>query len=158
MARRQAQEPDRYQARFTGRFEVEPDDADLMELDADLMVVVLVRVDGDAEKFEKNGDKVWTGVLGVRDAGVIRDPQLMSRIHEELRLEPPDPQLPFYELQNPGSVENQQVVDPADVHEVEVPPISVDVETGEVFRPDAGRLPVAVGGSKDPALKSFLES
>lgn len=167
MARKQAGEPDRYQARFTGRFDLAPEDADLLELDTELMVVARVRVDSDAEKLERNGDRVWTGVLGIREAGLVVSPQLITRIYEELRLGG-DPQLPFYELQNAGSSEPAPVEvalegewrdTDNEVREVAAPPVGVDVETGEVFNPDAGRLPVGVGANStsDPALQRFLE-
>jgi hypothetical protein len=148
VSRRHPQEPERFQARFSGRFDVPTEDTEAMTLDDELMVVAVVRVDAETQKSDlRSGDLVWTGTLGVRQAAVVRNHELARRLFDELELAGPEPELPFYDLQHERSVV-----------EVSHPEVSVDVN-GEVFTPDAGRLPPSspARGSKDLELQSFLE-
>jgi hypothetical protein len=138
---------DNYQGVFSGGFDVEAIDQELMKYDRDVTVVVTCRVKPPRYKETKDGDLTRVNVLGVKEVAVLHEEdekQILQRLNlQELS------QMTLYEgPADPGGPE--VVEDETDVED----PDSV-FQPGEVFRPGEREV-VSRIGYDDPALERFL--
>lgn len=141
---------DNYQGVFSGGFDVEAIDQELMKYDRDVTVVVTCRVKPPRYKETKDGDLTRVNVLGVKEVAVLHEEdekQILQRLNlQELS------QMSLYDgPRDPGGPEvvatSTDVEDEEDDEDVFQP--------GQVFSPGQ-RETVSKIGYDDPALERFL--
>lgn len=141
---------DNYQGVFSGGFDVEAIDQELMKYDRDVTVVVTCRVKPPRYKETKDGDLTRVNVLGVKEVAVLHEEdekQILQRLNlQELS------QMTLYE--GPADPGGPEVVDveAVEVEEEDDPDV---FQPGEVFSPGQ-RETIAKIGHDDPALERFL--
>lgn len=146
---------DNYAGVFSGGFDVEAIDQELMKYDRDVTLVVRCRVKPPRYKETKDGDLTRVNVLGVREVAVLRDEdekQILQRLNlQDLA------QMTLYD--GPADPGGPEVVDATDVEEEEDDEPADEGERvfrpGEVFSP-ASREVLSRVETRDPALERFL--
>lgn len=141
---------DNYAGVFSGGFDVEAIDQELMKYDRDVTLVVRCRVKPPRYKETKDGDLTRVNVLGVREVAVLREEdekQILQRLNlQDLA------QMTLYD--GPADPGGPEIVDSTDVEDEEEPEEEV-FSPGRVFSP-AQREVVNRIETRDPALERFL--
>ena len=144
---------DNYAGVFSGGFDVEAIDQELMKYDRDVTLVVRCRVKPPRYKETKDGDLTRVNVLGVREVAVLREEdekQILQRLNlQDLA------QMTLYD--GPAEPGGPEVVDSTDVEDEfeEEEPEEEVFSPGRVFSP-AQREVVNRIETRDPALERFL--
>ena len=139
---KQAKDPTKFSAKISGGFDVDPVDSDEIVPGDQVMVVSMVKVRGvGIEEEERSGEAAWVATMKVRQAGIVRDEDLLNRIYDELGLQLPDPKLPFPAPTQPLAFDDDEDED------------DDDEDNGEDEVVPAMAAPLSSG---DEALKAFL--
>lgn len=77
-------EVDQHQARFAGTVELDPTDADNMSMDTTFMAVVVCTVSGATVTDNAKGEIVRTNKFKLDQFAVVRDGELMEKLHKAL--------------------------------------------------------------------------
>jgi hypothetical protein len=108
-------EPELFEARFSGAFDLDDSELALVEPDSEVFIVVHARVTGEAlDIHPKTGVVKQVSKIKVGEAAVVRTTQLRDSLCDSLGLTRPTPQLPF---NTPERIDNleAEVLDRAEV-------------------------------------------
>jgi hypothetical protein len=169
-------DPAKFSARIGGSFDVDPTDTDDMVPGDHVIVVALCKMKTvSLEDEERSGEVGWVGGLRVKQAGIVREGELLDLAQDVLGIIPPAPKLPFPPLNGQATVpfasgeddEEEEEDDEDDVDEEEEEDDEDDVDEEEDDGEDEEGQLVSVPGpaapevptttSTDEVLRAFLD-
>ena len=150
-------EPNLYEARFSGAFDVDDADAEAVNFRGRYVYIVIADYTQEALKENAKGDTILTITLKPVDVALVRTQEMKNSLIEQFHLQGLEPQLPGFEFDRLKELDDSLTgLDPE---------LEFKLDEEEVFTPSSSTAqvlpsPVLNGsepGPRDPVLSRFLE-